>query len=147
MEERGERERARVLRKFHTRLCYALQGADPTVIARKLLEKDVISEELYAELEDVPARVDQSTKLMSSLRCTVIYDDEAFEAFLDVLDSSTLACKNLSRKLQQQLDRRRGEVVRCVQGVFTFNDRSYCIWGEGAVLLGYWNSTSQVWEL
>ena len=117
MEERRERERARVLRKFYTKLCYELQGADPTVIARKLLEKDVITEELYAELEEVAAHVDQSTKLMNALRCTITYDDEAFEAFLDVLDSSTLACKNLSRKLQQQLDRRRGELVRRIHGL------------------------------
>ena len=57
MEERRECERARVLHKFHTKLCYALQGADLTVIARKLLEKDVISKELYTELEDILARV------------------------------------------------------------------------------------------
>ena len=112
MEERRERERARVLRKFYTKLCYAVQGADPTVIARKLLDKDVISEELYAELEDVSTQVYQSTKLMWSVRCSVIYDDEAFEAFLSVLDSSTLSCKNLSKKLKLQLATPMGKFIR-----------------------------------
>ena len=121
MEERRERERARVLRKFHTKLCYALQGADPTVIARKLLEKDVISEELYAELEDLPTRVDQSTRLMLSLRCAAVYDEEAFEAFLSVLDASTLSCKNLSRKLRQQLSVPRGELTHRLLRRFLYN--------------------------
>ena len=115
MEERRPRECARelVFRKFYTRLCHALQGANPTVIAARLLEKDVITEELLAELEGVRALVDQSTKLTSSLRFTTVFDDEAFEGFLDVSDSSTSECKNLSTKLRQQLDTHQGE-LECV---------------------------------
>lgn len=119
MEGRKERERDQVLRRFHTRLCSAVRGAGPTSIAQKLLEKDVLSADLCSELEDIPGLVDQSTKLMRAVRCSVIYDEDAFEALLDVLDTSTLSCKNLSKKLQQELDRRGKSSLAEPKGIYT----------------------------
>ena len=80
---------------------------DPTVLARKLCSKEIISEDVYKIVNDKKtgdSSTDRLGHILNDLKDRVKYDDSTFKIFLDILRDDGLNRHYLADKIMSKYE-------------------------------------------
>ena len=77
-------------------------NVDPIALARKLLSKEVISENVYKNVKDKETTSDRLDRILDDLKDRVKHNVSIFTTFLDILRDDSLKRHDLADKIMSK---------------------------------------------